>query len=116
LLGNELQSLIRDSDLQITRLQERLDAAEVRALELQRQLDQRSSESMEFGGAEVGRSTPARLRFGLRSRPPKFYRITDRLLKFVAIGSLVLALTGIATVLVLSVGVSDPPSQTSVVR
>ncbi len=71
---------------------------------------------MEFGGAEVGRSTPARLRFGLRSRPPKFYRITDRLLKFVAIGSLVLALTEIATVLVLSVGVSDPPSQTSIVR
>jgi hypothetical protein len=62
---------------------------------------------MEFGGAEVGRLTPARLRFGLRSRPPKFYRITDRLLKFVAIGSLALALTGIATVLVLSVGVSD---------
>ena len=73
---------------------------------------------MEFGGAEVGSLTPARLRFGLRSRPPKFYRITDRLLKFVAIGSLALTLTGIATVLVLSVGVptAEPDIDRAITR
>jgi hypothetical protein len=102
LLTTELQDLELKSAEQIAQLQEQLNASEAHALELGQQIVNFSGEASELGGAEVGRSTPSRLKHGLRSRPPKIDRFADGLLKSVAIGSLILALTVIVTVLVFS--------------
>lgn len=116
LLNAKLQEVESTSNNHINQLREQLTATEARAVELERQVEIHVQEKSELGGAEVGRNSSSRLKFGLRSRSRKIDRITDGLLKLIAIDSLVLAVIGILTVLVLSTGISDPSGPGSIAQ